>query len=60
VLEITDTDLELLDDAFAAARALSRQIRQRQTLQRQTGPPETGDTWFGDLLAGLLDATFSS
>jgi hypothetical protein len=44
VLEITDADLELLDDAFGEAQALSRQIRQR-------------DAWFSDLLAGLLEAT---
>jgi hypothetical protein len=50
---ITDADLELLDDAFAEAQALSCQIRQREPLHGGTG-----DAWFGDLQAGLLDATF--
>lgn len=45
--EITDSDLELLDDAFAEAWVLSRQVREG------TG----GETWFRDLLGGLLDAT---
>jgi hypothetical protein len=50
---VTDADLELLDDAFAEARALSCQIRQREPLH-----DDAGNAWFGDLLAGLLDATF--
>jgi len=68
VLEITDADLELLDDAFAEARAMSLRIRHCEPPRRQIGqcePPlreiglrDTGDGWFRDLLAGLLDATF--
>jgi hypothetical protein len=50
--EITEEDLDSLDDAFAEAPALSRQIRQRETT-----PRPTGDAWFRDLLACLVDAT---
>jgi hypothetical protein len=53
VLEISDADLELLDEAFAEAPALSRRIRQPAAPQ-----PQSGNAWFGDLLAGLLDAAF--
>lgn len=45
--EITDSDLELLDAAFAGAWALSRQVRDGAQ----------GEVWFRDVLGGLLDAT---
>jgi len=45
--EITDADLELLDDAFAGAYALSRQVRKGVD----------GEVWFRDLLGCLLDST---